>query len=181
MDGSFLKTILNYWQNDYKFKEREMYMNRYPQFVTNIQGRSGAESPLHVSERNHFLFLFVFFAGLDIHYIHARPEKSSVAGKRVLPLLVQHGWPGSIVEFHKILPMLISPRADRDFVFEVIAPSLPGFGFSSSATKPGLGCPQTAVILKNLMLRLGFEKFYTQGGDLGAMTTATLAALYPQQ
>lgn len=77
--------------------------------------------------------------------------------------------------------MLTTPQADRDFVFEVIAPSLPGFGFSSPAVRPGLGSKEMAVVLKNLMLRLGFDKFYTQGGDWGSVIVGQMAALFPQQ
>lgn len=108
-------------------------------------------------------------------------KPNNAAGKRVLPILMQHGWPGSVVEFYKIIPLLTTPRDEYDFVFEVIVPSLPGFGFSSGTTKPGLGTAQIAVILKNLMLRLGFTKFYTQGGDWGASITANLASMFPQQ
>jgi juvenile hormone epoxide hydrolase len=61
---------------------------------------------------------------------------------KVYPLLMMHGWPGSVVEFQKIIPMLTTPRADKDFVFEVIAPSLPGYGFSQAAVRPGLATPQ---------------------------------------
>lgn len=117
--------------------------------------------------------------GLDIHFIRVKPSDSK--GKKIIPLLLVHGWPGSVAEFHKIMPMLTTSRANYDFVFEVIAPSLPGFGFSSAAVRPGLGSSEMAVILKNLMVRLGFEKFYTQGGDWGAILTAQMAALFPEQ
>ncbi|NP_001295475.1 uncharacterized protein LOC105689317 [Athalia rosae] len=153
VDGKFVPKIVDYWLNKYDFKKREQYLNQYDQFVTNIQG-------------------------LNIHFLHVRPKNSG--GKRVLPLLIQHGWPGSVVEFYKIIPMLTTPRDDYDFVFEVIAPSLPGFGFPSGAVRPGLGAAQIAVVLKNLMLRLGFNKFYTQGGDWGAIITAHMAVLFPE-
>ena len=94
---------------------------------------------------------------------------------------MQHGWPGSVVEFDKIIPMLTTPRPDKDFVFEVIAPSLPGFGFSDAAAKPGLGAVEMTQLMKNLMLRLGFDKFYVQGGDWGAVIAANMGSMYPQQ
>lgn len=119
------------------------------------------------------------YTGLDIHFLHVKPKNTE--GKRVLPLLILHGWPGSVMEFHKIIPMLTTARPDRDFVFEVIAPSLPGFGFSSAATIPGLSPANMAVVLKNLMLRLGFDKFYVQGGDWGAIITSDISVLFPQQ
>ncbi|XP_015599931.1 juvenile hormone epoxide hydrolase 2 [Cephus cinctus] len=153
VDGAYLPIVIDYWLNKYDFKKREQFLNQYPQFTTNIQG-------------------------LNIHFLHVKPKNHK--GKRVLPLLIQHGWPGSVVEFYKILPLLTTPREEQDFVFEVIAPSLPGFGFSSSAVRPGLGSPQMAVVLKNLMLRLGFEQFYTQGGDWGAVILANMASLFPE-
>lgn len=102
-------------------------------------------------------------------------------GKKVVPLLILHGWPGSVVEFYKVIPMLTTPKEENDFVFEVIVPSLPGFGFSDGAVKPGLGYVQTAVIMKNLMLRLGHEKFYTQGGDWGSFIVTAMATMFPNQ
>lgn len=121
----------------------------------------------------------VFIAGLDIHFIHTKP--SNAEGKRVLPLLLVHGWPGSVMEFYKLIPLLTSPRPEHDFVFEVIAPSLPGFGFSSAAIIPELSALQMSVVLKNLMLRLGHDKYYVQGGDWGATVIQTMSCLYPQQ
>lgn len=98
-----------------------------------------------------------------------------------MPFLLLHGWPGSIMELYKVIPLLTTPKPEYDFVFEVIAPSLPGFGFSSSATIPGLSSTHTAVVFKNFMLRLGFNKFYVQGGDWGSAITADISALFPQQ
>lgn len=99
----------------------------------------------------------------------------------MLPLLILHGWPGSIAEFQKVIPLLTTPRNDQDFVFEVIAPSLPGYGFSDGAVRPGLGGAEIAVVLKNLMLRLGFTKYYVHGGDWGAVITAQMSSLFPDQ
>ncbi|XP_012286945.1 juvenile hormone epoxide hydrolase 2 isoform X2 [Orussus abietinus] len=150
--SNFIPIIIDHWLK-YDFQKREAHINKYPQFTTNIQG-------------------------LDIHFLHVKPEKTE--GKRVLPLLILHGWPGSVLEFYKIIPLLTSPRKNFDVVFEIIAPSLPGFGFSSGAIKPGLGATQMAVVLKNLMLRLGFQKFYSQGGDWGAIITEQMASLFPE-
>ncbi|XP_018339720.1 PREDICTED: juvenile hormone epoxide hydrolase 2-like isoform X2 [Trachymyrmex septentrionalis] len=148
-----LRKLLNYWENEYNFDEREKYINQYSHFKTNIQG-------------------------LDIHFIHVKPNNTE--GKRVLPLLILHGWPGSIMEFYKIIPLLTSPKPEYDFVFEVIAPSLPGFGFSSAATIPELSAIQMSVVFKNLMLRLGYDKYYVQGGDWGFSVIYTMSCLYPQ-
>lgn len=92
-----------------------------------------------------------------------------------------HGWPGSVIEFYKVIPLLTATRPEHDFVFEVIAPSLPGFGFSSAATISGLSDANVAIVFKNLMLRLGFDKFYIQGGDCGAIICSDMSILFPQQ
>ncbi|KAL0860664.1 hypothetical protein ABMA27_010009 [Loxostege sticticalis] len=147
-----LDTWLNYWADKYNFAEREKFLNQFPQFTTNIQG-------------------------LDIHFIRVKPQVP--AGVKVLPLLITHGWPGSVREFYEAIPLLTKQTPGYDFVFEVIAPSIPGYGFSDAAVRPGLGLPQTAVIFKNLMNRLGHKKFYVQGGDWGAAISATLATLFP--
>ncbi|KAL6429368.1 hypothetical protein ACFW04_008209 [Cataglyphis niger] len=152
---TYLDNILEHWRTKYNWTERQALLNKYPQYITNIQG-------------------------LDIHFYHVKPHiPSDRKNIKVLPLLIIHGWPGSVVEFQKIIPLLTTPRPDRDFVFEVIAPSLPGYGFSQPAVRPGLGPPQISVIFKNLMLRLGFNKFYAQGGDWGSIITSNLGSLFP--
>ncbi|XP_026735691.1 juvenile hormone epoxide hydrolase-like [Trichoplusia ni] len=100
---NYLTKVLDYWKNNYNFKEREQFLNKYKHFITNIQG-------------------------LDIHYMHVKPKVS--ANVTVVPILLIHGWPGSIREFYEIIPKLTTVRPDQKFVFEVIAPSIPGFGFS---------------------------------------------------
>ncbi|KAK9310795.1 hypothetical protein QLX08_000089 [Tetragonisca angustula] len=153
----YLNTVLDYWRDNYNWSERQALLNKYPQFITNIQG-------------------------LDIHFYHIKPTNlPKDKNLKVLPLLLLHGWPGSVVEFQKIIPILTKPRPNQNFVFEVIAPSLPGYGFSEGAVRPGMATAQIAVIFKNLMHRLGFEKFYIQGGDWGAAITANMAALFPEK
>ncbi|XP_076299674.1 juvenile hormone epoxide hydrolase 1 [Lasioglossum baleicum] len=157
MSTTHLNTILDYWKDKYNWTERQALLNKYPQFKTNIQG-------------------------LDIHFYHVRPTNlPKNKNIKVLPLLMMHGWPGSIVEFQKIIPMLTTPSADRDFVFELIMPSLPGYGFSEGAVRPGLSSAHVAVIFKNLMQRLKFDKFYVQGGDWGAHIAANMATLFPEK
>lgn len=148
-----LKPILKYWELEYDWQAREKFLNQFPQFKTNIQG-------------------------LNIHFIHVKPEVPQ--GIQVLPLLLLHGWPGSVREFYKIIPMLTKVHETYGYTFEVIAPSLPGFGFSDGAVRPGLGTAQIAVVMKNLMLRLGHWKFYVQGGDWGSIIGTTMATLFPQ-
>ncbi|XP_047356649.1 juvenile hormone epoxide hydrolase 1-like [Vespa velutina] len=153
----YLKKIITYWHNKYNWTERQSLLNKYPQFVTNIQG-------------------------LDIHFYHVKPSNLSKDRKiKVLPLLLVHGWPGSVVEFQKIIPLLTTPRPNKDFVFELVIPSLPGYGFSDGAVRPGLAPAHMGIIFKNLMTRLGFEKYYVQGGDWGAVITSSMAALYPEK
>ncbi|XP_072946438.1 juvenile hormone epoxide hydrolase-like [Epargyreus clarus] len=151
-NSSQLDTWLQYWAEEYPFKERETFFNSYPQFKTSIQG-------------------------LDIHFIRVKPEVP--AGVKVVPLLLMHGWPGSVREFFEAIPLLTSQNPVYDFVFEVIIPSLPGYGFSDAAVRPGLGAPKVAVIFKNLMNRLGFKRFYIQGGDWGAAIASAMVTLYP--
>ncbi|XP_067008637.2 juvenile hormone epoxide hydrolase 2 [Anabrus simplex] len=149
-----LKSVVDFWLNKYNWKEREAFLNSLPQFKTQV-------------------------SGLQLHYIHVKPSKVP-SGVTVVPLLLLHGWPGSIREFYQLIPLLTTPHHGTDFIFEVIAPSLPGYGFSEGASKPGLGPAQIAVVFKSLMEKLGFKKFYVQGGDWGSAIGSSLATLYPQ-
>lgn len=106
INTNLLTKIVDYWKTKYDWRDREQFLNQFPQFKVNIQG-------------------------LDIHYIHAKPKETK--GVKVLPLLLVHGWPGSVREFYEIIPILTSPRKGSDVVFEVIAPSLPGRTWSSTA------------------------------------------------
>ena len=115
--------------------------------------------------------------GLDIHFVHAKPSSSSE--KRIVPLLLVHGWPGSFVEFLDIIPILT--KGTKDFAFEVIAPSIPGYGFSSAPQRPGFNGHYTAKIFRDLMMRLGHEQFYCQGGDWGSMVTTLVSTFYPDR
>lgn len=151
-----LQKIVNYWLNDYNWNEREKLLNAVPQFRTRI-------------------------SGLNIHFIHLKPHANVLKQKRVLPLLLLHGWPGSVKEFYKVLPLLVSPQSEYDFVFEVVVPSLPGYGFSEAATKPGLDTAHIALIMKKLMNRIGFTKFYVQGGDWGSIIGTDMITFYPER
>lgn len=153
-NSDYLKVILNYWRNDYKWEKREAFLNKFPQFKTNIQG-------------------------LDIHFIHVKPADSTI---KTLPLLLLHGWPGSVREFYSLIDVLNNPQniKDNGVAFELIVPSLPGYGFSSAPVRKGLGPNQMAVVFTNLMKRLGHTKWYVQGGDWGAMIGSVMATLYPE-
>ena len=100
------------------------------------------------------------------------------ADTKVLPIILLHGWPGSFFEFHKAIPMLLK---EKDGVaFELVIPSLPGYGYSGAAYKAGMGLDYMALIMKKLMNRLGFQKFYVQGGDWGSEVGRMLARFYPR-
>lgn len=94
-------------------------------------------------------------------------------------MLLLHGWPGSIREFYEIFPLLVGGNDKSKFVFEVVAPCLPGYGWSQGSAKVGCGPAEIAVIFRNLMLRLGFSKFLIQGGDWGSTIGSNVATLYP--
>ncbi|XP_063914655.1 juvenile hormone epoxide hydrolase 2-like isoform X1 [Zophobas morio] len=152
MNTNLLKEIVDFWTTKYNWREREKLFNQYPQYLTSIQG-------------------------LDIHYIHVKPKGTNL---KVVPLLMLHGWPGSVREFFDVIPLLTTPQTDKNFVFEVIVAAIPGYGFSQPAVRPGLSPAHAAMIFKNLMKRLGFDRFYIQGGDFGAIILQNLAVLYPE-
>ncbi|KAJ8938570.1 hypothetical protein NQ314_011429 [Rhamnusium bicolor] len=154
INTNLLKDIVEFWKTKYDWREREKYLNQYPQFTVSVQG-------------------------LKLHYIHVKPVEAK--GLKVLPLLLLHGWPGTVREFYEIISLLTTAQKGRDFVFEVIAPSLPGYGFSEAAVRPGLGAAQMAVVFKNFMKRLGFEKYYIQGGDWGGIIVHHMATLFPEK
>jgi len=114
---------------------------------------------------------------LNIHYIHVKPTKTT---RKVVPLLLLHGWPGSVREFYDFIGLLKGQRSNLDIEFDIIVPSLPGYGFSDGATKTGFGVLEMSVVLRNLMIRLGYDHFYIQGGDWGSALGSTIATLFPQ-
>jgi len=143
---SYAQDLVQYWLEDYDWRAREAYYNRFAQFKTSIDG-------------------------LDVHFIHCRSEH---AGAR--PLLITHGWPGSVVEFHKVIEPLVDPVAhggNAADAFHVVCPSLPGYGFSGKPVQTGWGVEKIATTWDTLMQRLGYEAYLAQGGDWGsAVTTA---------
>lgn len=111
-----------------------------------------------------------------MHFIHVRPPQHS--NQKVVPLMLVHGWPGSFFEFYKILPLLTENQ--DGVVFEVICPSIPGYGFSEAPHKQGFDSLAAARIFLTLMERLGFSQFYLQGGDWGSLITTNMAQMKPQ-
>ena len=148
-----LEALVGHWERDYDWRRFESELNRLPNFLTTIDG-------------------------LDIHFIHVRSTNPDA-----LPLLLTHGWPGSIVEFLHLIGPLTDPVAfggDVTDSFDVVIPSLPGFGFSQKPTGTGWDVARVAEAWAELMRRLGYEHWAAQGGDWGAVVTTVLAAAQPQ-
>ncbi|KAB1258916.1 Epoxide hydrolase 1 [Camelus dromedarius] len=155
-NSNYLKKVISYWRNGFDWRKQVEILNKYPHFKTKIEG-------------------------LDIHFIHVKPPQLP-SGHTPKPLLMVHGWPGSFYEFYKIIPLLTDPKnhgLSDEHVFEVICPSIPGYGFSEAPSKKGCNSVATARIFYKLMLRLGFQQFYIQGGDWGALICTNMAQLVP--
>jgi len=101
------------------------------------------------------------------------------ANTKVYPVILLHGWPGSVREFYEMIPLLTNPSKDN-IAFEIIIPSLAGYGWSEGASKQGLSAGKMSVVMRNLMLRVGFKKFYVQGGDWGSIIGSYIAAFFPE-
>ena len=149
---AWVQDMCRYWAEGYDWRAREALLNRFPQFTTPIDG-------------------------LDIHFIHARSPHADA-----MPLVITHGWPGSIVEFHKVIEPLVNPTAfggDARDAFHVVCPSLPGFGFSGKPATTGWGVERIADVWAQLMARLGYARYGAQGGDWGSAVTSALGAQDP--
>jgi pimeloyl-ACP methyl ester carboxylesterase len=144
---ALMQELAGYWGTDYDWRKCEAKLNALPQFITEIDG-------------------------LDIHFIHVRSPHADA-----LPLIVTHGWPGSIIEQLKIIEPLTNPTAhggSATDAFHLVIPSLPGYGFSGKPTATGWDPPRTARAWVTLMKRLGYTRFVAQGGDWGAAVTQTM-------
>jgi pimeloyl-ACP methyl ester carboxylesterase len=144
--------LARYWATEYDWRKVEARLNAYPQFLTEIDG-------------------------LDIHFIHARSTHDDA-----LPLIVTHGWPGSIIEQLKIIEPLTNPTAHggkASDAFHVVIPSMPGYGFSGKPTTTGWDPARIARAWATLMQRLGYTRYGAQGGDWGAIVTDLMAAQAP--
>ena len=145
---AYVKNMTDYWLKQYDFKRLETRLNRYENLITEIDG-------------------------VDIHFMHI---KSSNANAK--PLLLTHGWPGSVVEFLKVIEGLTEPQSvggSADDAFHLVIPSLPGFGFSGKPTSTGWGVDKIATAWVTLMGRLGYDSYFAQGGDWGALVTSWVA------
>lgn len=145
----YLQDVVSYWKDSYDWRTREKALNEL------VQWRANAE-------------------GFGLHFVHMRSPY-----KDALPLLLSHGWPGSIVEFAKVIPRLLDPVAfggHADDAFHIVAPSLPGFGFSDKPKNTGLGVQSIASMFDELMTGLGYERYVAQGGDWGSVITTCIGA-----
>ncbi len=147
-----MQELARYWGTDYDWRKVEARLSALPQFITEIDG-------------------------LDIHFIHVRSKDENA-----LPMIVTHGWPGSIIEQLKIIDPLTNPTAhgaSASDAFDVVIPSLPGYGFSRKPTAPGWTPDRIARAWATLMQRLGYTKFVAQGGDWGNAISETMALQEP--
>jgi pimeloyl-ACP methyl ester carboxylesterase len=150
---AYLGDLVGYWRDTYDWREQESHLNRFEHFRTRIDGQS-------------------------IHFLHARSEH-----RDAMPLLITHGWPGSIVEFLDVIPRLTAPEkygGDAADAFHVVAPSLPGYGFSEPTRSRGWDVWRVARAFRDLTARLGYDRYGAQGGDWGAQVTTRIGALDPE-
>ena len=153
-ERGYLEELLTYWMNEFDWRAQEARINAFDQFTTEIDD-------------------------VNMHFIHQRS-----ANPDAIPLMIVHGWPGSISEFLDIIPPLVDPAAHGGEIedsFHVIAPSLPGFGFSGIPEARGYNPERIALMLAALMERLGYESYAIAGGDWGAIINRHLANHYPER
>ena len=149
-----MQALAQYWATEYDWRKVEARLNALPQFITTIDG-------------------------VDIHFIHVRSKH-----KNALPIIITHGWPGSIIEQLKVIGPLTDPTAyggKAEDAFDVVIPSLPGHGFSGKPTELGWNPVRIAKAWIELMKRLGYKKYVAQGGDWGNAVSETMALMAPPE
>ncbi len=147
-----MQALASYWADNYDWRKAEAKLNSFPNFITNIDG-------------------------LDIHFIHVKSKE-----KNALPMIVTHGWPGSVIEQLKIIDPLTNPTkygGSAADAFDVVIPSIPGYGFSGKPTAPGWNPVRIAKAWTTLMRNLGYTKFVAQGGDWGNAISEVMALQAP--
>ncbi|MCY3950034.1 MAG: epoxide hydrolase [Acidimicrobiaceae bacterium] len=151
---AYVQEVCDYWANTYDWRAREASLNRFDQYTADVDG-------------------------MNVHFIHVRsPEPDA------MPIVITHGWPGSVVEFHKVIEPLADPVShggSASDAFHVICPSLPGYGFSAKPTEPGWGIEKIADCWAELMTGLGYDRFGAQGGDWGSAVTSALGSRHPDR
>lgn len=149
----YLRELVAYWRDEFDWRSAEATINRFDNFRLSLDG-------------------------LDLHFIHQRSPHASAA-----PLLMTHGWPGSVVEFLEVIPRLTRPElfgGSPDEAFHIVCPSLPGFGLSAAPSAPGMHPGVIADRHNRLMLALGYERYLAQGGDWGSPITQLTATRAPE-
>ena len=153
-DGAYLRGLCEYWRDGYDWRAWEKQLNRFDHFKTDVDG-------------------------YGLHFIHARSRHENAT-----PLLMAHGWPGSVFEFHKVIEPLTDPTAfggQAADAFHVVCPSIPGYGWSDPPREPGCNVRKVAALYAGLMDKLGYPRFMTQGGDWGAFITSYLGFDFPHR
>ena len=148
-----VQDLCAYWRSGYDWRRAEARLNALGQYTTEIDG-------------------------VNIHFLHVRSKHENA-----LPLIITHGWPGSVMEFMKVIGPLTDPTAHggrAEDAFHVVAPSLPGYGFSGKPTTPGWGVPKIAMSWIELMRRLGYTRWVAQGGDWGSAVTTAIGVIRPE-
>jgi pimeloyl-ACP methyl ester carboxylesterase len=148
-----MQELARYWQTDYDWRKAEEKLNALPQFTTEIDG-------------------------VDIHFIHVRSQHEDA-----MPLIMTHGWPGSVIELLETVGPLTDPTAHggrAEDAFDLVLPSLPGYGFSSEPAELGWDAARTAQAWAELMRRLGYTRYVAQGGDVGALVSDTMGRQAPE-
>ena len=149
----YVKNLVEYWRTSFDWRAQEKLINSFDHFKTDVEG-------------------------LGVHFVHERGK-----GPNPLPVIITHGWPGSFFEMYKIIPLLADPAGhggDPADSFDVVAPSLPGFGFSERPTQRGMQVLKVANLWNSLMIEgLGYQRFGAHGGDIGAGVTIHLGYVYP--
>jgi pimeloyl-ACP methyl ester carboxylesterase len=144
---NYMKSLADYWRNRYDWRREEATLNRLPQYRAALDG-------------------------FHVHFVHARSKH-----RNALPLIITHGWPGSFVEMVKIIPLLIEPElhgGNAEDAFDVIVPSLPGYGFTDRPAERGMNPLKIAALWTRLMTELGYERFAAQGGDWGSTISTAI-------
>ena len=151
---SYMKSLADYWRNGYEWRRQEAMLNQLPQYRVALDG-------------------------FHVHFVHARSKHP-----KPLPLIITHGWPGSFVEMVKLIPLLTDPVAhggSAEDAFDVIVPSLPGYGFSDRPTERGMSPLKVAALWARLMTELGYERFAAQGGDWGSTISTAIGLNHAQR
>jgi epoxide hydrolase len=142
----YVRELLNYWQSDYDWNRCTDLLNPYPQFLAEIDG-------------------------LSIHFLHVKSPRADAK-----PLIMTHGWPGSVLEFLDVIEPLTNPADPSQPAFHLVIPSLPGYAFSGKPTQTGWSTDKTADAWDQLMRALGYDRYFAQGGDWGAIVTMAIGA-----